>query len=137
MTPSGIEPATFRFVAQHLNHCATAVPAAGVACTYSEYTTGWKVWGTNLFRSKRFFSPLKLPHTASFSMGTSGNSWWLKRQGREVKNLRPFSAEVTASLHPLYSFMTWKVGNLLFFENNYKIYMYSVEHNNLFIPLHL
>jgi len=26
MTPSGIEPATFRFVAQHLKHCATAVP---------------------------------------------------------------------------------------------------------------
>ena len=26
MAPSGIEPATFRFVAQHLNHCATAVP---------------------------------------------------------------------------------------------------------------
>ena len=26
MTPSGIEPATFRFVAQHLNHCDTAVP---------------------------------------------------------------------------------------------------------------
>ena len=25
MTPSGIEQATFRFVAQHLNHCATAV----------------------------------------------------------------------------------------------------------------
>ena len=25
MTPSEIEPATFRFVAQHLNHCATAV----------------------------------------------------------------------------------------------------------------
>jgi len=24
MTPSGIESATFRFVAQHLNHCATA-----------------------------------------------------------------------------------------------------------------
>ena len=27
MTPAGIEPATFRFVAQHLNDCATAVPA--------------------------------------------------------------------------------------------------------------
>ena len=26
MTPEGIEPASFRFVAQHLNHCATAVP---------------------------------------------------------------------------------------------------------------
>ena len=27
ITPSGIEPATFRFVAQHLNYCATAVPS--------------------------------------------------------------------------------------------------------------
>jgi len=27
MTPSGVEPATFRFVAQRLNHCATAVPS--------------------------------------------------------------------------------------------------------------
>jgi hypothetical protein len=26
MTPAEIEPATSRFVAQHLNHCATAVP---------------------------------------------------------------------------------------------------------------
>ena len=26
MKPYGIEPATFRFVAQYLNHCATAVP---------------------------------------------------------------------------------------------------------------
>jgi len=25
MTPKEIEPATFRFVAQHLSHCATAV----------------------------------------------------------------------------------------------------------------
>ena len=27
MTLAGIEPATFQFVAQHLNHCATAVPS--------------------------------------------------------------------------------------------------------------
>jgi len=27
MTSAGVEPATFRFVAQHLNHCATAVPS--------------------------------------------------------------------------------------------------------------
>ena len=26
LTPAGVEPAIFRFVAQHLNHCATAVP---------------------------------------------------------------------------------------------------------------
>jgi len=26
MTPAGIEPATFRFVAQHLNHCVTGLP---------------------------------------------------------------------------------------------------------------
>jgi len=26
LTPAGIEPSTFRFVAQHLNHSATAVP---------------------------------------------------------------------------------------------------------------
>ena len=26
LTPAGIEPATFRFVAQLLNHCVTAVP---------------------------------------------------------------------------------------------------------------
>ena len=26
VTPAGIEPATFRFVAQHLNHCVNAVP---------------------------------------------------------------------------------------------------------------
>ena len=29
LTLAGIEPATFRFVAQHLNHCATAVPHRG------------------------------------------------------------------------------------------------------------
>jgi len=28
MTPAGIEPATFRFVAQQINHCAIAVPAS-------------------------------------------------------------------------------------------------------------
>jgi len=37
MTPAGIEPATFRFVAQHLNHCATAVPSAFVRFLYYKY----------------------------------------------------------------------------------------------------
>ena len=35
LTPAGIGPATFRFVAQHLDHCATAVPE------YSKY--GWHI----------------------------------------------------------------------------------------------
>jgi len=29
MTPPGIEPATFQFVAQHFNHCATACRGKG------------------------------------------------------------------------------------------------------------
>ena len=38
MTPSGIEPATFRFVAQHLNHCANAVPRGeAIIITYYEH----------------------------------------------------------------------------------------------------
>ena len=31
MTPAAIEPAIFWFVAQHFNHCATAVPAIGAS----------------------------------------------------------------------------------------------------------
>ena len=31
MTLAAIEPATFRFVAQHLNHCATAVPICHIS----------------------------------------------------------------------------------------------------------
>jgi len=38
MTPFGIEPATFRFVAQHLNYCDTAVPRGeAIIITYSEH----------------------------------------------------------------------------------------------------
>ena len=33
MTPSGIKPATFRFVARHLNHCDTAVPKFALSST--------------------------------------------------------------------------------------------------------
>ena len=34
LTPAWIEQATFRFVAHHLNHCATAVPLEGL---YNEF----------------------------------------------------------------------------------------------------
>ena len=39
MTPSGIEPTTFRFVVQHLNHCATAVPICWVSRTFPRDVT--------------------------------------------------------------------------------------------------
>ena len=31
LTPAGIEPATFRCVAQHLNHCATALSHSSIS----------------------------------------------------------------------------------------------------------
>jgi len=37
VTPAGIKPATFRFVAQHLNHCATAVPALQPVAVHTLY----------------------------------------------------------------------------------------------------
>jgi len=40
LTPAGIEPATFRFVAQHLNHCATVVPT-GIQYNALLYTTAY------------------------------------------------------------------------------------------------
>ena len=80
VTPSGIEPATFRFVAQHLNHCATAVPICVVVDTINESTTlpyglcrcvkvrfadaskvhlqGWR--RRKHIPSKRWYSPTKL-----------------------------------------------------------------------------
>jgi len=52
MTPAGIEPATFRFVAQHLNHCAfhgtsiIAIPLTLIRKVYSLPSV--KFYGTNV-----------------------------------------------------------------------------------------
>ena len=43
MTPSGVEPATFRFVAQHLNNCATAVPIQVGVKLYIYCDTSYRV----------------------------------------------------------------------------------------------
>jgi len=40
MTPAGIEPATFRFVTQHLKDCANAVPKKRQVPTLCTGTTG-------------------------------------------------------------------------------------------------
>ena len=48
LTPAGIEPATFLFVAQHLNHCATAVPLF--------YLLGIEMYGNPVISSGQFLS---------------------------------------------------------------------------------
>ena len=46
MTPPGIEPATFRFVAQYLNHCATVVPpfCESICNCYWSHHTHCSIW---------------------------------------------------------------------------------------------
>jgi len=41
LTPAGIEPAAFRFVTQHLNHCATAV-VGRIINKIGNMEVGWK-----------------------------------------------------------------------------------------------
>ena len=36
LTPAGIEPVTFRIVAQHLNHCATTDPMQSIVMIINE-----------------------------------------------------------------------------------------------------
>ena len=61
MTPARVEPATFRFVAQHLNHCATAhhldswinIDQLDVTCFIISLFTAQRVSNvsTSIFRS--------------------------------------------------------------------------------------
>ena len=51
MTLAGIEPPTFRFVAQHLNHCVTAVPLFIMYLSYLINTIKAIVSGLNFYSS--------------------------------------------------------------------------------------
>ena len=55
MTPSGIGSATFRFVAQHLNHCAASVPRTIILLALTV------VWPVN--RSLHYFTETIYPLT--------------------------------------------------------------------------
>ena len=57
MTPSGIEPETFRFVAGHLNHCATAVPLLN---GYWGYFTGYSGRDMKLTSSLRLAQRIRI-----------------------------------------------------------------------------
>jgi hypothetical protein len=46
MTPAGIEPETFRFVAQYLNHCATAEQKAVLLAIHGP---GGEIWNFRMF----------------------------------------------------------------------------------------
>jgi len=51
ITPNGMETATFRFLAQHLNHCATAVPLFIMFLSYFIKTIKIIVTGFNFYPS--------------------------------------------------------------------------------------
>jgi len=74
MTPSGIEPATFRFVAQHFNHFATAVPV-------SEINTDHKLffcWSVTEYRGRNcatFFSSRCFIYLSTLWCHEMAHSW--------------------------------------------------------------
>ena len=55
MTSAGIEPATFGFVAQHLNHCAIAV--SKYSCTAQIYQNFFHCHNTNTHRFGKYIFP--------------------------------------------------------------------------------
>ena len=61
LTPAGIEPATYRFVAHHLNHCATAVPQYKKYIIYLKKGVLSKLTQLELF-SAYFDTPNYQPH---------------------------------------------------------------------------
>jgi hypothetical protein len=84
LTPSGIKPATFRFVAQYINHCATAVPPIQTSKPSTSHCGGqlakqimWQLWQAELQRdtlvSEYFYFPLSaiippMNHIHSFTV---------------------------------------------------------------------
>ena len=72
MTPSGIKPATFRFVAQHLNHCATAVPhspTVDLHVRWNRVTADTRSLYTNGFhqRVNRVYKPFRVNETLAMA----------------------------------------------------------------------
>jgi len=70
--PNGIEPATFRFVAQHLNHCATVVYLAGLRKNNNS-----TVRGIQLSSCEGVQTSIPRVYTAAlYRKGTSDHFYW-------------------------------------------------------------
>jgi hypothetical protein len=70
MTPSGIEPATCRFVAKHLNHCATAVH-------YSSDLSLLKLQTLSGIMPKLFINLFR--NFIELRIGTGGGHLWMRQ----------------------------------------------------------
>ena len=73
MAPAGIEPATFRFVARRLNHCATAAPLREVRGSYLGPETDYTLWGSlfcSVSDSNSFYTPNSLCTYTPFHLRT-------------------------------------------------------------------
>jgi len=91
LTPAGIEPATFRIVAQHLNHCATAVPHKCINCL--------KITGitNSMFRAQKTVKKTRIKLCSSLALPAlvyGSENWTIKARvarritGAEVKYKR-------------------------------------------------
>jgi len=69
MRPAGIEPATFLFVAQHLNHCATAINSSTV-CIF--FFTFWCKIHDEIWRGESIYTS----NTSTVSHSTTTNRWY-------------------------------------------------------------
>ena len=85
LAPAGIEPATFRFVAQHLNHCATAVPTVTLCpFKYDKIQLRWRLkFACRRQITECFAQPClrTLIYTASYVYGAVHHlDSWVKRK---------------------------------------------------------
>jgi len=123
MTTSGTEPATFRFVAQHYNHCAAAVPQNS-NYTYFKYDLkaqalnvkfgNWNnVW--NLYQFSCF-----LLFNKGFCADNCTTQWPIQFPWNEcaVYNFRNLHLICRSNLEPMKTFFLISVNKPMVFENN-------------------
>ena len=91
LTPAGIEPTTFRFVAQHLNHCATAVPNLNIWINETNTLAlpvllyGSETWTIEASDAKRIIA-----QEMKYVRRTAGYTWtdYKKRNAQIAKELK-------------------------------------------------